>query len=104
VHPERAEIVQAELEESRAEVLAARQAGDEQVEQALMGEWHGRLRRLVAADPRLVDDLRQVAAELRLALADADPPQGTMITVQATAWGNSRVNQAGRDLHVTTGE
>jgi hypothetical protein len=43
VHPERAETVQAELEDSRAEVLAARRAGDEQVEQALVGEWQGRL-------------------------------------------------------------
>ncbi len=103
-HPERAKTVQAELEDSRTEVLAARQAGDEQVEQDLVGEWHGRLRRLVAADPQLVDDLRRVVAELRSALADADPPQVTATTMQATAFGNSRVNQAGRDLHVTTGE
>jgi hypothetical protein len=37
-HPERVETVQAELGESRAEVLAAREVGDEQVEQALVGE------------------------------------------------------------------
>jgi hypothetical protein len=104
VHPERAQTVHAELEESRAEVLAARQAGDEQVEQALVGEWQGRLRRLVAADPQLVDELRRVVAELRVALADADAPQGAAITMQATTFGNSRVNQAGRDVHVTTGE
>jgi hypothetical protein len=104
VHPERAETVQAELEESRTEVLAARQAGDEQVEQALGGEWRGRLRRLVAADLQLADELRRVVAELRLALADVDPAQKTTITMQATTFGNSQVNQAGRDLHVTTGE
>jgi hypothetical protein len=104
VHPQRAETVQAELEDSRAEVLAARQVGDEQVEQALVGEWQGRLRRLVAADPQLVDDLRRVVTELHLALADADSPQGATITMQAMAFGSSRVNQAGRDLHVTTGE
>jgi len=104
VHPERAQTVQAELADSRAEVLAARQAGDEQVEQALVGEWQGRLRRLVAADPWLADELRRVVAELRAALADADTPQGTTITMQATAFGASRVNQAGRDLHVTIGE
>ncbi len=45
-----------------------------------------------------------VVAELRSALADAGPPQGTTITVQATTFGSSRVNQAGRDLHVATGE
>jgi hypothetical protein len=101
VHSERAQTVQAELEDSRAEVLAARKAGDEQVEQDLIGEWQSRLRRLVAADPQLVDELRRVVAELRSALAEVDPPQGAMITMQATTFGNSRVNQAGHDLHVT---
>ncbi len=104
VHPERAETVQAELADGRAEVLAARQVGDKQVEQALVGEWHGRLRRLVAADPQLADELQRVVAELRSALADAEPSQGATITMQATAFGNSGVNQAGRDLHVTTRE
>ncbi len=104
VHRERAETVQAELEEARAEVLAVRQVGDEQAEQALVGEWQGRLRRLVAADPQLADELRRVIAQLHSALADADPQQDATITMQATAFGHSLVNQAGRDLHVTTGE
>jgi hypothetical protein len=104
VHPARAETVQAELADSRTEVLAARQVGDEQLEQDLVGEWQGRLRRLVTTDPQLVDDLRRVVAELRSALADAAAQQGATITMQATAFGSSRVNQAGRDLHVTTGE
>jgi len=104
VHPERVETVQAELAEGRAEVLAARQVGDEQVEQALVGEWQGRLRRLLAADPQLADELRGMVGELRLALAEVDAPQGTTITMRATAFGTSRVNQAGRDLHMTTGE
>jgi hypothetical protein len=104
VHPERAQTVQAELEDSRTEVLAARQVGDEQVEQDLVGEWQGRLRRLVAADPQLVDELRRVVTQLRSALAETDPPQVTTITMHATTFGTSRVNQAGRDLHVTTGE
>lgn len=103
VHPERAETVQAELEECRVEVLAARQVGDEQAEETLVGEWHGRLRRLVTADPQLADDLRRMVAELRSVLADA-APQATTITMQARTFGNSRVNQAGRDLHVTPGE
>ena len=103
-HPERAETVQAELEDSRTEVLAARQAGDEQVEHALVGEWQGRLRRLVAADPQLADDLRRVVAQLHSALVDADSRKGDTITMRATTFGNSRVNQAGRDLHVTSEE
>jgi hypothetical protein len=102
--PERAETVQAELGESRTEVLAARQTGDEQIEQALVGEWHGRLRRLIAADPQLADELRRVVEELRSVLADAEPSRDATITMQATTFGSSRVNQAGRDLHITTGE
>lgn len=98
------ETVQAELEDSRSAVLAARQTGDEQVEQDLMEEWQSRLRRLVAADPQLVDELRHVVAQLSSALADIDPPQAATITMQATTFGKSRVNQAGRDLHITTGE
>jgi hypothetical protein len=104
VHPDRAETMQAELDETRTELLAARQVGDEHVEQALVGEWQGRLRRLMVADPQVVDDLRRVVARLRSALAVADLQQGSVITMQATALGRSRVNQVGRDLHVTTGE
>lgn len=100
VHPQRAETVQAELAESRTEVLTARQAGDEQAEQALVNEWSNRLRRLVAADPQLADELRRVVAELRCLLADAAPAR-TTITMQATASDDSRVYQAGHDLHVT---
>lgn len=100
VHPERAETVEAELAVSRTEVIAAQQAGNTQVEQALVDEWRGRLWRLVAVDPLLADDLRRVLAELRLLVADA-APQYTTITMQATAFGDSRVNQAGHDLHVT---
>lgn len=104
VYPQRAETVQAELEERRAEVLAARQTEDGQLEQALVGEWQGRLQRLVAADPAVAEELRRVVAELRAVLADVAPSQHTTITMQATAFGSSQVHQAGRDLHVTTGQ
>lgn len=63
-HPERVETMQAELEEARAEVLAARRDSDEQVEQALVGEWQGRLRRLVSADPQLAEELWRVVDQL----------------------------------------
>lgn len=98
MHPERVDTVQAELAEARTEVLAARQAGDEQAEQALIGAWSGRLRSLVVANPQLVDELRRVVAELRPLLAEA-VPQHTTITMQATTFGTSRVYQAGRDLY-----
>lgn len=58
----------------------------------------------MAVDPQLVNDLLCVLAELRAALADAEPSKVATITMQATTFGNSRVNQSGRDLHITTGE
>lgn len=100
VHPERAETVEAELAETRAEVLAARQAGDEQAEQILIEEWRGRLWRLAATDPQLTDELRRVVAQLQLLLLDA-APQFSTITMQATTFNDSRVIQAARDVHVT---
>jgi hypothetical protein len=101
-HPERVETVQAELEDSRAELVKARQAADEheQVEQDLVIEWNGRLRRLAADDPATVDELRHLVARLTSALSQAEPEQTGTITMQATTFGSSRVNQAGRDLHV----
>lgn len=102
VHPERATTVQAELEDSRAEILAARQQGNEQIQLALVEEWQSRLRRLVSADGQLVDELRSVEQRLRSALAEVDVPHSATITMQATTFANSRVNQAGRDLHVGT--
>jgi type IV secretory pathway protease TraF len=104
VRPERAQVVEAELEDSRAAMLVARQAGDEQAERALVAEWQNRLRRLVAADARVVEELAGVVAELRSALIDADMTPGATISMRATAFGTSRVNQAGRDLHITIGE
>lgn len=44
-YPERAEVVEGELVEVHGEVMAARTVGDEQAEQDLAAEWHGRLRR-----------------------------------------------------------
>ncbi|MFF3286155.1 hypothetical protein [Streptomyces sp. NPDC003023] len=98
VHPDRAGIVEAELEETREDVIAARQAEDTEAEQGLVVEWQSRLRRLLAADPSLADELR--------ALLDEFSPQeaasaGSAITLNATASGGSRVFQAGRDVHVT---
>lgn len=58
-------------------------------------------------DPELTstaaDELRRVVAELHPLLPDA-APQFTTITTQATTFDDSRVDQAVRDLHVTTGE
>lgn len=97
VHPDRAASIDAELEATRADVLAARAAGDAQSQEELSSEWQGRLRRLLAAEPAIVDDLRNLLDEISPAGADA----GSQIRMRATASGHGRVYQAGRDQHIT---
>ena len=97
VHPERAEMV-----EARAEVVAARTVGDEQGEQALAGEWQGRLRRLFAADPDAADELRRMLNEIAGQLPEADRVQVGKIEMSATASGHGRTYQVGQgSQHIT---
>lgn len=85
VHPERAEAVVADLVETRAELLAARAAGDAQVEEDLVGQWQGRLRRLLAADPSVADPLRHLVEELRSHLPAGVQVSAGDVTINATA-------------------
>ncbi|WP_182901430.1 hypothetical protein [Microbispora sp. H10830] len=100
--PEQAPAVEADLAEARTELLAAREAGDEQAEQALVVEWRQRLRRLAAADPEAARELRRIVDE---ELTPLLPPAGRQTTVNqnATVSGFGRVNQAGRDIRIGRG-
>ncbi|MCA2216309.1 hypothetical protein [Jidongwangia harbinensis] len=55
-----AEDIGSDLDTLRAEVLEARAAGDQDIEDALTGEWRSRLRRLLRTDPDLAVALREV--------------------------------------------
>lgn len=102
VHPERVPAVEAELEEVRGEVLAARQAGDQEAEDALAGEWRRRLARLVAADPGVGTELQQLLDQVwKPLLGEDERAQLQHISMQATASGHGRVYQAGRDQSIT---
>ncbi|MFJ2772785.1 hypothetical protein [Streptomyces sp. NPDC087300] len=58
------EVLVGELEEARAEVVAARDSGDEEIADDVRTEWRSRLRRRLAADPEAVVELRALLAEL----------------------------------------
>ncbi|WP_149182102.1 hypothetical protein [Streptomyces sp. TRM49041] len=93
--PERAEIVAAELETGREDVLAAAAADDQETLDELRLQWQGLVRRLLVARPAAVEELR--------ALLDRIDPGGSaarQITQHATASGQARVYQAGRDQHI----
>ncbi|MCT9084476.1 hypothetical protein [Streptomyces fulvoviolaceus] len=102
VRPEQAEVVDAELGDVRAQVLAARQAGEADTEQALVADWQLRIQALLRANPAVAVELRQLLdTQLAPALsADERSRIGTLV-MRAEASGSGRVYQAGRDQHIT---
>lgn len=92
---DRADTVAGELEATREDLVAARAAGDGGVEEELEREWQGRMRRLIAHDPEAARQLRALLEEL-----DPQPTPGPTVTQHATASGQARVYQAGRDQHI----
>ncbi|MET9463826.1 hypothetical protein ABZY44_03190 [Streptomyces sp. NPDC006544] len=95
VLPERADAVESELDATRHDLLDARHAEDEETPAELAAEWQGRIRRLLIAHPEAADALREL-----LVPPQAQAPAAPTITQHATASGDSRVYQAGRDLHL----
>ena len=93
--PERAETVAAELEAGREDVLAAAAADDQQTLDELRLQWQGAVRRLLVARPDAVAELRALLDQL-----DPDGSVARQITQHATASGQARVYQAGRDQHI----
>ncbi len=104
VHPERADAIGGELDATRDDLLVARAAGDELSEDELRAEWQSRLRRLLAAQPSVADDLRRFLEEISSQTPDG--AGGTSIgevRMRAEVSGHGRVYQAGRDQHISEG-
>lgn len=70
------EAVDAELEESRAELTAARADADEETAADIEAEWRTRLRRALRANPETADELRGLLAELA-----PQQPAGTTVSI-----------------------
>ena len=100
--PEQAETLTRDLEAARQEVIAGLQSGDDQATQDVLGEWRGRLRRLISEDDEFRAELRRLVEEFH-PVADGDGPAARII-MKATASSDGRINQAGRDQTVTTNE
>ncbi|MFE3827196.1 hypothetical protein [Streptomyces sp. NPDC059092] len=93
VRPDHEEHVAVQLDTSRRDLLDARADGDEEAEREIAAEWRGRVRRLLVAHPELAAELRSLLTELAPGTRAT-----TTVTQHATASGDSRVYQAGRDL------
>jgi hypothetical protein len=100
VHPDRVPAIEAELEEVRGEVLAARADGDPDTEKALAADWQRRLKRLLADEPGLAAELRRVLDEEWTPLLEpAERTQIHSVVQHANATGRSTITQAGRDIN-----
>jgi hypothetical protein len=94
-YPERAATIEAEIAESRSELLALDAGDDDQLIDILVREWESRLYRLLITNPDLDGQLRQ--------LLDGGParPPATDIRIErlemrAEASGQARVYQVGQ--------
>ncbi|MFI6465297.1 hypothetical protein [Streptomyces sp. NPDC050538] len=85
----------AELDAAHEDLLASLTTGDPDTERELVAEWQGRLRRLLAARPEVAEDLRTLLDELGTRTTTAPA-----VVQRATASGDSRIYQAGRDQRV----
>ncbi len=85
--PERAGRIEATASDSREDLLAARERGDDAVERELVTQWDSQIRTLLAADPDAAVLLRElVERELKPALIAITGPQTTTTTtIRATA-------------------
>jgi hypothetical protein len=70
--PGHVSTIETELEETRAEVIAARSAGDRAAEEGLVADWQRKLQRLLNVNPDLGIELRQVVDEELAPLMPAD--------------------------------
>jgi hypothetical protein len=95
-HAERGDAVEADAVDTRAAALRALETEDDDALAELVAEWRSRLRRLVADNPDLADELRRM-------IADREPGSGDTgsISMQVKASGRSRVTVAGRDVRIT---
>lgn len=105
VRPERAERIEAAVQDSREDLLAALERGDEGAGQELVRQWDAQLRGLLAAEPQAGDLLRELLQwELRPALIAASGPQAiaTATTIRADARDHSQSFAAGGSITVHT--
>jgi hypothetical protein len=91
--------IEAELEETRTQVLLARQADDTDTEEALAGIWRLVLHRITQGDAEAIPAIQRMLDEqLRPLLRPQDEEKVSSIVIVGRASGNAKLNQAGRDI------
>jgi hypothetical protein len=91
--PALVDSIETELEETRHQVLTAREANDSQTEVELMLEWKSRLRRAVATDPDLITELGSFVSKYGVSAVNAND---ATIQVIGNASDRARIYQQGQ--------
>lgn len=105
MRPDRAERIEASLADSREDLLAARECGDDATGQVLVSQWEAQLRGLLVAQPEAAGLLRELLDHtLRPALIAVTGPQATTTTttIRADARDHSQSFAAGGNITVHT--
>ncbi|MFF3055007.1 hypothetical protein [Streptomyces sp. NPDC057909] len=90
--PERADEICVRLKDSRAELLASRDAGDEQAERDLVAEWGRRLLKFTSDFPEKVDELHRLLTESEHV---ATMSTRSSVSIQVHSSGSAQVYQGG---------
>ncbi|GHH68476.1 hypothetical protein GCM10018781_25540 [Kitasatospora indigofera] len=90
---DRHEVIEADLEETRGELLAASDNSMDEVLEEVRVEWQSRLRRLLASSPEAVAELRGILQEFS---PQTIPEASASITMHANSSGSSRIYQLGK--------
>ena len=99
-YPQSSDTMTTELVNTRAEVLSAREAGNQEAELEIAGDWHGKFRRLLASRAGLADELRLLVQEQLLPMLPDNEQQVSAITMTAFTSGHGRTFQSGGDMHI----
>ncbi|MEU2619529.1 hypothetical protein ABZ642_15450 [Streptomyces sp. NPDC007157] len=103
-HPEEVPAIDAELVYGRTQVTEALAVGDRSAEEALIGDWQRKLRRLLTEDPSLGAELQRLLdEELTPLLPDAEAARITKIRMNAKVSGHGKVYMSGRDMTINEG-
>lgn len=98
VRPEHADEVSRDLDQLRAEAVAARSSGDTATSEALAGAWRMRLHRLLTENPDLRSDLERLRDDLAPLLSTGDRSTVEAITQVSNVKGKGNtVVQGGGD-------
>lgn len=99
VHPDRAEAVESEITDAHEQLVNAGHTGDEAED--LVTEWRSRLGRLLAADPGLADEVRQLVEQLRPATQEGRSVTIGRVEMHVEVSDQGRAYQALGDQHIT---